>query len=336
MSFIADQLKALSSWNMACVGLLMLLASATSFAAETNAEPSYLPPEDYGKVDLPRRQSIGSAMAFVKKHGHAFEPVSQLRSDDTLFRIARAVGRLDLLLEVNGKLSASTCTAVLISDTHVLTNHHCVGKKEHTIKKASILFNYLRQHGKGAFRIELETIPVQTDERLDYAIVLLKNRIDTIAPMPMMARRVEPKSRLRVIHHPAGLPKMMTQFKCRVASSHQPADPYIRHVCDTLPGSSGAVIMDPDSTTMVGLHHSGGLTENDPASFNVATSVLSLAAHSSIIRSVVQKTATVAGGKAPLATPVSSKPSVSKPTANEAAKGGAAAINQLIDQDKGN
>jgi hypothetical protein len=69
----------------------------------------------------------------------------------------------------------------------------------------------------------------------------------------------------------------MTQFKC-FAHDKPPSSPdVVRHVCDTLGGSSGGVLFDA-GLAPVALHHTGGLNKNDPASFNQATALAAIAA----------------------------------------------------------
>lgn len=261
--------------------MAMLLAGAGACAAQVVA----LPGDDYGRVVLPERQSIGSAVGYVQAMGSAFEPISQLRPDDRLTLLSQPVGRLDILVETTVGTTLTVCTGAFVRRDLVMTNHHCVPGRGGRVVRASIVLNYLKSDGHGARRVELETTPVEGDAELDYALVRVKSGEHAgVEPIQFSDRVPRPRDRLRIIHHPAGQPKMMTQFRCSVATSSNVEEPTIRHVCDTMQGSSGAVLFDHDEMKVLGLHHSGGLNQADPESFNRASSVRAILAHSRVMR----------------------------------------------------
>lgn len=256
--------------------------------------------EDYGKTVLPIRQSIGSAVSYIKNRGNSFEPVGQLLPDNDVRRMARAVGRLDILVEKDGQSSLVTCTGTIVRHDLVLTNHHCIPGLSGKVVKASVLLDYVSSDGKGAKRVDLATEALESDSELDYGLVRITGQLpEGIVPLKVTARRIRPRESLMVVHHPAGQVKMMSRFRCFSARSTPQNSPYIRHVCDTLPGSSGAILFD-SKLKAVAIHHSGGLNENDPDSFNRGTLIESLTAQGGLLKTAVASTD---GDNAPAASP---------------------------------
>lgn len=234
-----------------------------------------LPAESYGKVSFAARQSLGDAAHLVQDRRNVFEPMSSLREDDPLRRLTRAVGRLDLLIEEDGDRFTSSCTATLVNDgAAILTNHHCIPGSSGRVLKASLLLDYYEADSPTQ-RLAVATAPLVADRGLDFALVPVLDPVPAgIAPIPLRAAPIAPRERLIIVHHPQGQPKKMTQFGCTAAPSISQAT-FLRHRCDTLPGSSGAPILNLERQ-VVGLHHSGGLTSDDPKSFNLGTRLASV------------------------------------------------------------
>ena len=241
-----------------------------------------LPAEDYGKVVLPLRQSLGDAARDVVDRQNVFEPIGLLREDDPMRRLARAVGRLDIKVEENGQEFLSTCTATIVEGNLVLTNYHCIPGFSGKILEASILLDYYGPDSQTT-RIAVETTAVEQDATLDYALARLAGPAPAgIEAIPFSRERSRPLERLTIVHHPAGQPKMMTQFRC-YAADKQVEGPKLRHRCDTLPGSSGALIFNSDRQ-VVGIHHTGGLNENDPSSFNEGSNIADVLGRSALLK----------------------------------------------------
>lgn len=234
-----------------------------------------LPASEYGKTTLRLTESLGGAAADVALQQNVFEPVADLREDDPIYQAARAVGRLDLLIDEDGDVFTSTCTATLINGgTEVLTNYHCIPSYSGTILEASLLLDYLNADSE-VTRVELDVTPTASDPELDFSIVAVTGTAP--ADIPDLAFRPEllqPRERLFIIHHPLGQTKVMTQFQCATARSISETT-NLRHTCDTQPGSSGSPIFSLDRE-IVGLHHSGGLNDNDDNSFNAGTKVFDI------------------------------------------------------------
>lgn len=279
-------MKGAKTANALRTGLLMALMVLSATASRSTEMPLFSP-DAYGKTVLPLNESLGRAAEIIRKQGNIFEPLSQLRKDDPLRMRARAIGRLDLLVENNGRKALITCTASIVSKDLLLTNYHCIpGKKGHIVK-ASLLLDYEKTDGSGTTRLEVDPTSVEGDANLDYSLARLKSPVPAdISPLPVVAEDVKPRQQLLMIHHPAGQIKKMSRFRCRAAKSTRAHGPYLRHICESLPGSSGGILFNT-ATGAVGLHHSGGLDRNNPDSFNKGTLLERLLAASSILKAAV-------------------------------------------------
>ena len=290
--------------------LTAAMIGAAAFASNASAIDFKLPAEDYGKVVLPLRQSLGDAARDVVDRQNVFEPIGLLRDDEPMRRLSRAVGRLDLKVEENGKEFLSTCTATIVEGNLVLTNYHCIPGFSGKVLEASLLLDYYGPDSQTT-RIPVETTPVENDPRLDYSLSRLAGPPPAdLLPIPFSRERSRPLQRLTVIHHPAGQPKMMTQFRC-YAAEKQEDGPTLRHRCDTLPGSSGALIFNSERQ-VVGIHHSGGLNENDPSSFNEGSNTVDIIGRSAFLHLLPT---TGGGASVPVANAPSSGTSTPAPTA---------------------
>lgn len=255
----------------AAVGLL--IAAAASQPA--GAADYRLPASEYGKVSLASKQSLGNASDVVAEQDNVFEPMSLLREDDPLRKLTRAVGRLDLLIDDDGEQFMTSCTGTIVNDgAAVLTASHCIPGFDGTVVEASILLDYF-DADSDTIRLNVGVEPLAYDKSLDFALVPLLDPVPAdVLPVSISRADVLPGERLTMVHHPAGLPKKLTQYGCR-ATATLSAETNLRHRCDTLPGSSGAPIFNANRE-LVGTHHTGGMTGDDPRSFNAGTRIVSI------------------------------------------------------------
>jgi len=268
---------------------LMTSATAAAFgllAAVAASQPAQafdlrLPASEYGKTVLSDKQSLGAAQA-VADQKNVFEPMGLLREDDPLRRLTRAVGRLDLLIEDDDGRFMSSCTATIVNDGEaILTANHCIPGTEGHVVEASILLDYYGADSD-TIRLNVATEPLVQDRDLDFSLVPLLDPVPRdISPVPIGRADVLPGDRLIMVHHPEALPKKLTEYGCRAAPSLA-ADTNLRHVCDTLPGSSGAPIFN-QNLEVVGTHHSGGRTSDDPTSFNAGTRIVTILATTDLL-----------------------------------------------------
>jgi hypothetical protein len=271
------------------------LIATLSLAHSALAQEAIFEPADYGKANLSVRQSTGDAAAYVAaSEGGAFEPIVELSPNDRISLLAQPIGRVDVLMRdpKTGEQGAATCTGALLGGGLVLTNDHCLpqdGSVE--ILEASILMNYHSLDGVASVRFAMDPTPLENSVELDFAIA----RVDPAAeeqfghilvgatPPDMGDARI-------VIHHPLGRPKVMSRFRCLVLGDRA-GPPVVPHRCDTLPGSSGSLLLD-ERGVAVALHRGGGLDPADPTSFNMAIDLGVILEFSQILGSTPAATAT--------------------------------------------
>jgi Trypsin-like peptidase domain len=263
--------------------------------APAQAQVAMFDADNYGNANLLRRQSASDADAFISQSGGAFEPIGLLRADDEIRKVARSIGRVDVVLrEDGGREFLATCTGTLLPHGLVLTNHHCIpvsGPRKPV--RASILMNYLEQDGRDSRRFDLSVTPTDSNEKLDFSIVSVQGDTTGFEGINLSDAPVQPGQSLVVIHHPQGRPMVMTRFRCQ-AYADQPDQNALRHRCDTLPGSSGAMILTSSGLKGVALHFAGGLQPGDERSFNLSTRITALVEASPAIRASLAPSDTAA------------------------------------------
>lgn len=267
--------------TLAVLGLLLMPCAG-------HAQSVGFDPADYGRAQLPLRQTTGDAAAYVDQNKGAFEPIAELDPRDGLAALARPVGRVDIVLRNarSGQTVGASCTGALLPGDYVLTNHHCLPQAgDLTPVKASILMDYLTLDGKGSRRFDLDPRPVEFDARLDYALARVAGSPAATYGTARLSGEAVPGSRsMLVIHHPLGRPKVMSRFRC-FALREQPDGPDLRHRCDTLGGSSGSLMFDT-AVAGVALHKEGGLDPKDPSSFNSATRLSAILGRSRLLAEI--------------------------------------------------
>ncbi|GJD94404.1 trypsin-like serine peptidase [Methylobacterium iners] len=303
---LSPRMRQRAATSLALGGLLLAGLAGTAAHAQTVG----FDPADYGRAQLPLRQTTGDAVAFIDQNKGAFEPIAELDPKDPIAALARPVGRVDVVMKNNrtGQTVGASCTGTLLPGDYVLTNHHCLPQSgEVSPVKASILMDFLTLDGRGSKRFEIEARPVEFDARLDYAVARAAGNPTREYGTARISGEAVPAARsMLVIHHPLGRPKVMSRFRC-FAMKDQPGDANLHHRCDTLGGSSGSLMFD-GSVAGIALHKEGGLDPRDPSSFNSATRLAAILKHSRIL-------AEIAGGQGATAASAKVGPSTGAPSA---------------------
>jgi V8-like Glu-specific endopeptidase len=293
------------SWALIAVFLGLPIGAAT-------AQVAGFDPADYGKAQLPVRQSTGDAATYIEANNGAFEPIGELDAKDPIAALARPIGRVDVVLRhrKTGEEIGTSCTGSLLKDNYVLTNFHCVpAEGELEPIKASILFDYLALDGKAAKRYAVSVKPTEWNATLDYALVKAEGEPNaTYGAVKLQFAPGLPGQSLMVIHHPLGRPKMMSRFRC-LALREQPDPMELRHRCDTLGGSSGSLVFNTRGE-IVALHREGGLDPKDQSSFNTATLFAPILAESATLRRIAASAAPPERPATPDQRPAASAPVV--------------------------
>jgi len=272
------------------------LAGALALAASAAlASPMKFAGHYYGQINLPFKESAGDAANYIEQNKGAFEPIYELGKTDPLRKLSRPIGRIDIKFKMaDGSYGMSSCTGALLAGNYVLTNHHCIPVKSRDKPvKASILMNYLTMDGKGAERFELSVKPTEWSQNLDYVVVKVQgDPVSKYGHVNLSLKPADPNDRLVLIHHPLGMPKVMTRFRC-FAFKTQNAEGYLRHRCDSQPGSSGSLLFNI-SANAVGLHHTGGLNKTNQESFNNSTQIATIIGKSILVRKAAEANVKVA------------------------------------------
>ncbi|WP_089280438.1 trypsin-like serine peptidase [Antarctobacter heliothermus] len=280
---------------------LMLIVSLvlSLVGAGVMAQTATFDANDYGKTDLVFPESTGNASAYIAAQDGAFEPIRELPADDPIRRLARAIGRVDLLEQNDrGGRDLVTCTGAILPGGWVLTNFHCIPENgAQKLLAASILTGYLTQGDKGTQRYTLSVDPEDWHSVLDFSLVRMTDAPADVLPLLIEDVAVDPGDPLLVIHHPLGRPQVMTRFRC-FATAEQEDGAILRHRCDTQPGSSGSLLFDRELRP-VALHHSGGMTANDTLSFNKSTRISAILAQSDLLRQITDSAPSGSPSKAP-------------------------------------
>ena len=238
------------------------------------------PESSFGQLLLVPNQSTGGNDAVMAaQKGGAFEPISEFNADDRYRQFGAPIARLDMLLEdENGDRFVSTCTANLIAKDVLLTNYHCIPgmEKDVNVLRSIAVFDYLREDQTESPQYEVDITPIAANYDKDFALLRVAgNPGDKFGYFELQPQKAKANQSLFIIHHPAGMPKRLTRFRCKAYAPEPYAQIYFRHRCDTLGGSSGSLVFNLNFE-VVALHNQGGLTQDSRTSFNRGISIFSL------------------------------------------------------------
>jgi V8-like Glu-specific endopeptidase len=245
-----------------------------------NAEEYKFPGSSFGQLLLlPNQTTGGNDSLIAAQKGGAFEAISEFNADDRYRQFSASVARLDMLLEdAQGERYVSTCTANLIAIDVLLTNHHCIpGHRKNTkVIRANAVFDYLREDQVDAPKYKVDVTPIVANEEHDFAILQVAGKPgNAFGFFKLQPTKAKANESLFIIHHPAGMPKRLTRFRCKAYAPTPYSRAYFRHRCDTLGGSSGSLIFNMNFE-VVALHNQGGLSKDSTTSFNRGISIYSL------------------------------------------------------------
>ncbi|WP_370314161.1 serine protease [Sagittula sp.] len=197
----------------------------------------------------------------VAVQGYNNEPISTYDDQADFRKMGRGVG----MLSISTDGGTFPCTAFLVSEKYLLTNHHCVPGvlKDERVNATKILaVDWLAGfHEPGrmeeAERFAVNPEPVETSEDLDYTVLeVTGNPAGRFPPLPLAATPLRPGMPYWIIGHPMGKSQHISREGCRAADPPM-NDNRLRHTCDTLGGNSGSPIIDSSARQVVGLHNSG-------------------------------------------------------------------------------
>ncbi|WP_172428518.1 trypsin-like peptidase domain-containing protein [Azospirillum brasilense] len=269
------------------------------------------PANQFGTANLAVPQSGQSADLETLFNAHAdnFELVKHFTERHYVKRLSKSVGRLDLL--VNGREGGQwveVCTGTVISKDLVITAAHCFRSRDgRPLNISQVRFRigfYGGPAGDGR-DFQAEFPPREEDVQADYAILRVSGlEAANIKSIPLGFESPDASQELFVIHHPLGKPMRVTRRFCRAATAAPVTLTDLRHLCDTLPGSSGAPVFTDEGRRLIAIHYKGGLDNTSSDSFNSARLLASLRTFSATLA----RTASSEAGQLPQDTPTSKEP----------------------------
>lgn len=197
----------------------------------------------------------------VAVEGYNNEPIIAYAPTSKFARLGQPVGQLLIVTDAG----PAPCTAFLVSDRHILTNHHCIpgvldqaalgATKITSVTLALGFLNPGRQEEAQFFPVN--PVPIETNEALDYSVLEVDGSPGTqFGTLPLATTPVTEGMPFLIIGHPLGKSQHISREGCRSARPAIEGD-RLRHTCDTLGGNSGSPIIDASTGMVVGLHNSG-------------------------------------------------------------------------------
>jgi V8-like Glu-specific endopeptidase/uncharacterized protein len=285
--------------------LAVTVACVTSFATSGAVHAQDLFGFDrgsFGNVVLNRNQSAGGEIELELAVGsYNNESIRNYSPDSVFARMGQAVGRLDILTDKG----VFPCTAFIVSDKHILTNHHCVpgilgNEKAGATRIDAVQFvaGYTQQGvDEGTRKYTVIPVPVETSKELDYSVLeVLGDPSEVYGKLALSDREPRDGDPYWVIGHPMGEAQRISREKCK-ANTPALSQSRLLHTCDTLPGNSGSPVIDASLQRVIGLHHAGSKRD----SVNFAIPMREILSQSTLLAALVQpeaaiRTDAVAGG----------------------------------------
>lgn len=165
---------------------------------------------------------------------------------------AKAIGRLIMPAKRN-----AACTAFLISDDVIMTNHHCISTPEDAVG-AKVYFNYLSEGEPQTFICEKF---ISNNKNLDYALLECEGSPGSIYGKVKLSQQEPTLSEpIYLIHQNCDYYQEKGCRRSKKVSFGTITglnSVRVYHNADTLPGSSGSPIFSLNSHEVIGLHNSG-------------------------------------------------------------------------------
>jgi V8-like Glu-specific endopeptidase len=248
------------------------LAVLSVVGTAQSQEVLYLDRSSFGKAVLSQTEStVGDIQLELSVGDYKNEPISNYSEGSVFTKIGRSVGRLDVLSDIG----ISTCTAFIVSDRHIITNHHCTDLAylagATRIDALQFVAGYTQTGVEERTRKYMVIpTPVETNKKLDYSVLEVmgdpSKEYGSLKLANLVPKAGDP---FWIIGHPLGEGQRISREKCR-ASSPAVSAGKLRHTCDTLQGNSGSPVIDAGLQQVVALHHMG--SKKDSINFAIPMS----------------------------------------------------------------
>ncbi|MFW2541905.1 right-handed parallel beta-helix repeat-containing protein [Primorskyibacter sp. 2E107] len=264
-------------------------------SAATAQAPAQFDPEDFGNIVIQPRQSVGSAGGFTLEQAfgdYQNEPIIEYGENSPAVRLGRPIGRLDTLY-ANGQ--TGFCTAFIVDEKHIITNHHCIPGMDgdptgaqSNVQAAQFVAGYIQPgRSQGATRYTISPLIVETSRSLDYTVLrVFGNPSAKFGVMELAGEDPEDSEFLWIIGHPQGQSQHISREGCAAATPAISDEGKLVHTCDTLGGNSGSPVIRITDKRVIALHHAG----DNRTGFNMAIPMSRILANSRVLRAAAGTT----------------------------------------------
>lgn len=226
-------------------------------------------PEDPARVSARRRYSLSP-------NPHPYERIIGESNLDEFYVLSRGVsaGRAVARIHARGPVEgASFGTGFLVGVGLLITNNHVIGARE-TAQNSVATFNY-EYDDDGMIRpsvhFRITGDIFLTSREMDYTIMSVSpvstagEALDKFGYIKMLPRsgKALKKEFVNIIQHPGGNYKKVALRENMVVGTRQH---YLYYVTDTMPGSSGAPVLN-EEWQLAALHHMAIPDPNDPSKY---------------------------------------------------------------------
>lgn len=193
----------------------------------------------------------------------AYEPIFNYHPTSIFAQIGHPVGRL----RIQTSRGRSGCTAFLISETHLMTNEHCVGKRAWDHKKREwfprivlkVKVEMAAVDPKDNSSMETFAVqmpPLEINEALDYAIMKVEgNPAAKYGYLAISTAKPQMKMPLWIIGHPKLKVQQISRVRCMVIKHPIPHPNRLHHTCPTAGGNSGSPVFDASTSEVIALNY---------------------------------------------------------------------------------
>lgn len=211
------------------------------------------------------------------------QTIHNMKQQDSFLQIGKIIGDNDLipvnaeadnipeqfqhLAEAIGWTNYG-CTVTHIGRGYALSAGHCfdataILEFDKSCSFAKVDWGY-REGKNPTLKSECEKIVARQNDAkgIDFALLKMKSYPKAIAELKKNDH-VYPNQQITILSHPEGMPLRWSQM-CFVSSEHFHKVPegLLEYTCDTMGGSSGAVLIDAQSAAVVGIHKGGFVETN--------------------------------------------------------------------------
>ncbi|MEM7684595.1 MAG: serine protease [Pseudomonadota bacterium] len=220
------------------------------------AQPQATQPESPVQPDQDRREP--RSLESYLEDNPRFEPLAIYAADQPVRVMSRPVGMLRVWFP--GSKTPKQCTAILADSAQdhdlILTARHCFENAGRRPRAATLTMGFYDDRAQGLRDYEVDPVPMAAGRRLDYALAKVGGSpIRVWGSASFTDRAPQDREQLLVIHHPGAQPKRVTRYRC-LADAPPVQGKDLRHLCDTVQGSSGAPVFS-NAGSVIALHYAG-------------------------------------------------------------------------------